>query len=64
MANLSKVDLEDEAKENFGTPEPLRTIIQEMRDLLTEFDTSVKSQIFIYDQINDFVLEALESKED
>jgi len=64
MANLSKIDLEDEAKENFGSSEPLTAIIKEMRDLFTKLGEPTKGRLFIYKQINDFVLQALESKED
>ena len=62
MANLSREDLETEARTYFPSPNPLTALVKEMRALLVEFAEPTKEQCFLYDGINDFVLEALQSK--
>ena len=62
MANLSKADLEKEAQKHLKDRDSLTALIKEMRNLLIELGEPTKKQRFLYDGINDFVLEALQPK--
>ena len=65
MANLSKVDMEKEVQKHLGSRDSLTALIKKMQNLLIEFgEQPTENGRLLYDGINDFVLEALQSKAD